>query len=141
MAEAWFKHRLEAQGVTHIRVSSAGLLGIEDAPAAEHAVTVLKDRGVDLSSHKSRGLTGEILTESDLTIVMSLKQLGEIQRRWPGHKGVVHLIRAFEKSPEPESGAPDVEDPMGKDLDAFKDTFKILEPSIEHLLILLRHLS
>ena len=52
-------------------VASAGTAGGGAAPATEHAVSVLADRGVDISTHRSRGLSAAMVGEADLIVAMT----------------------------------------------------------------------
>lgn len=52
-------------------VASAGTAGDGAAPATEHAVSVLADRGVDISTHRSRGLSAAMVGEADLIVAMT----------------------------------------------------------------------
>ena len=139
MAHYWLESRLANSGIPFVTPSSAGLLRIEDAPAAAEAVEVLSRHDVDLTPHRSRGLTRERLYAADLTIVMSLGQLAEIQLRYPSHTGSVFLLRAFEHGSDPQEGAPDLADPVGRSLETFQKTFDVIRPCIEHLMMLLKH--
>ena len=139
MAHYWLESRLASSDLSFVTPSSAGLLRIEDVPAAAEAVEVLANHEVDLTPHRSRGLTRERLFSADLTIVMSLGQLAEIQLRYPSHEGSVFLLRAFEHGSDPQEGAPDLADPVGRSVETFEQTFEIIRPCIEHLLMLLKH--
>ena len=68
MAEAVLRNALRNQG--DITVESAGLGAMVDWPAAEHAVTLMEERGLDISGHRARQLTPELLHEADLILVM-----------------------------------------------------------------------
>ena len=71
MAAAVLQNALGNQrGIT---VESAGLGVMVDHPAAEHAVELLKDRGIDISGHRARQLTPELLRDADLILVMESK--------------------------------------------------------------------
>lgn len=67
MAEGLLRHRLESLDVT---VRSAGML--EDGrPASDHGVAILRERGIDLSSHRSTLVTAELVRSSDLILGMA----------------------------------------------------------------------
>jgi len=57
-------------------VSSAGLL--EDGrPASPHSVTLMAERGLDLTGHASRHMTAEMLLRADLIIGMERRHVRE----------------------------------------------------------------
>jgi len=57
MAAAYLRSRAAHAGLAHVVIDSAGLLGIEGAPAAAHAIAVGRAEGFDLTRHRSRGIT------------------------------------------------------------------------------------
>ena len=71
MAAALFKELLARNGMLdRIQVESAGTWAEEGLPATSLARQVLAERGLDLSDHRSRCLTGELLHPFDLILVM-----------------------------------------------------------------------
>lgn len=69
MAQVLLQHDLEVRGVP-ASVSSAGTLDLRE-PAAVESVAAMADRGLDLTSHRSRVLTEETLAGADLVIGMA----------------------------------------------------------------------
>lgn len=49
-------------------VCSAGILGICDSPAYKECILLAPGYGVDLTMHRSQGLTSEIIAQSDLMV-------------------------------------------------------------------------
>lgn len=72
MAEALAKDFLQKAGRPDVEVESAGLAAYTGEPAAENAVRVMEEIGIDLSGHRSRSLSRYELTETDRFAVMSL---------------------------------------------------------------------
>jgi protein-tyrosine phosphatase len=54
-----------------VRVVSAGIAAGSGMPASPEAVAVLRRRGLDLSKHRSRALSLELLNEADLVLTMT----------------------------------------------------------------------
>lgn len=75
MGEALLADRLAKRGV-EAAVSSAGLV-LHGKPASAHAVSVLADRGIDHSSHRSRVMDVGILESADLVLAMTREHLRE----------------------------------------------------------------
>jgi len=103
MAAEYLRHRAARSGLSHLVVDSAGLLGIEGAPAAAEAIGVLREDGLDLTAHRSKGLRKSDLKTADLVIVMSLDHLDALDELYPGGSGARYLIRAFESGAEPST--------------------------------------
>ena len=57
LAAEYLRHRAVREGLSHVLVDSAGVLGIEGVPAAPLSVEVGRDAGLDLTRHRSRGVT------------------------------------------------------------------------------------
>lgn len=76
MAEAMLRQRLLARGVD-VRVSSAGLL-LDHEPAHPYAVDVLRPLGLDLTHHRSRILSGEVVEAADLVLCMEQRHVREV---------------------------------------------------------------
>jgi protein-tyrosine phosphatase len=98
MAEALLRHRLGALGV-EASVTSAGRLQ-DGLPANEHGVDVLRGRGLDMSSHRSRAATREILSSADLILGMAREHVREAvvaePALWPRTFTLRELVRRGE---------------------------------------------
>ena len=68
MAEALLRNALRGQ--KGFSVESAGLGALVDEPASEHAVALMSERGIDISSHRARQLQPELVNKADLILVM-----------------------------------------------------------------------
>jgi protein-tyrosine-phosphatase len=131
LAAEYLRYRAVREGLSHVVVDSAGILGIEGAPAAPLSVEVAKEAGLDLTRHRSRGLTIADARTSDLVLAMTLTQLETLARRL--------LLRAFENSPDPRGGAPELDDPVAGPIEGYKEAFAIIRKCIDHLVLHLRH--
>jgi protein-tyrosine-phosphatase len=139
MAAEYLRQRAVREGLSHLLVDSAGVLGIEGVKAAAHAVAVVREAGLDLTRHRSRGVTVADMRTADLVIAMSLTQLETLARRFaPGHQRRL-LLRAFEASPLPSGGAPELDDPFTGPIEGYRKTFVIIRTCVDHLILHLRH--
>jgi protein-tyrosine phosphatase len=139
MAAEYLRHRAAGSGLSHVVVDSAGLLGIEGAPAAPEAVQVLREDGLDLTPHRSRGVRGSDLRTADVVIAMSLDHLDALEELFPDGADSRYLLRAFESGPEPTGGAPELVDPIGTDLETFRRQYEQIKVCVDHLVLHLRH--
>ncbi len=138
MVAEFLRHRAAREGPRPLVVESAGLLGIEGEPASPEAVDVLRAEGVDLSGHRSRGLGDLDLRSSNLVVVMTRAHAEEIERRFHGLAPRVELLRAFEHGVEPDPEALDLDDPIGRPEEAYRECFRTIRPCVHHLLLHLR---
>lgn len=79
MAKGLFEHLLAEQGIADITCDSAGLFAADGEPAAENAIVACRELGVDLSAHRSRRLTKELLQSADLFVVMMPNHAGALK--------------------------------------------------------------
>ena len=68
MAEALLRHALSEK--EEFVVESAGLGALVGYAASEHAVALMSERGIDISSHRARQLHPELVNKADLILVM-----------------------------------------------------------------------
>ena len=138
MAEGILKKMLEDKGAGNLEVTSAGTHGLPNAPASLFAIQVVGERGVDLSRHRSRRLTPEMIKQADLILAMSPEHLGYMKRieGTAGHKA--YLLKAFPRE-DPASnkgsdgGVLSIEDPIGGRPEDYERSFKEIEKEIERI--------
>lgn len=129
MAEAIARSIAEARGVTDVAVSSAGTSAWDGAPASDGALLVAMEHGLDLSTHRSRVLSKELVGAAQLILVMGPHHLERVAAL--GGKERAHLLTDF--ASRGANTAP-VGDPFGGDLDAYRATFTELKAAIELVL-------
>lgn len=141
MAAEYLRIRASHQRLTHLVVQSGGLLGLEGLPAAAEAIVVAREQGLDLTSHRSRGIRAADVAGADVVLGMTLRHLEELERRFPAGASRRYLLRAFEAAPTPSPGAGEIADPMGEPIDAFRATFATVRTCVDHLVLHLKHLA
>ncbi len=98
MAESLLRHRLSGIGVD-ARVSSAGLLR-PDQPASAHGIDILRERSLDMTAHRSRTMTRDLLRSSDLVLAMAREHVREAvvldPSLWPRTFTLKELVRRGE---------------------------------------------
>jgi len=90
MAEALLRHVLREQ--EEITVESAGLGALVGHSASEHAVDLLAERGIDISSHRARQLTPEMVGIADLVLVMESRHKKSIETADAAVRGKVFRL-------------------------------------------------
>ena len=139
MAAEYLRHRAVREGLSHLLVDSAGVLGIEGAPTAPLSVEIARKAGLDLTRHRSRGVTIADMRTADLVVAMTLTQLETLARRYPAGGQRRLLLRAFEDGPTPRGGAPELDDPVAGPIEGYREAFAIMRTCIDHLVLHLRH--
>ncbi len=99
---------------------SAGIFAKDNSPASENAVIAMKNMGIDISEHKARQITKQLINEVDFIVPMTDNHLYTLLQA-----GVdKNKIKLF-STPVP--------DPFGQSLKAYEQTAKILKENIQKL--------
>jgi len=126
MAEGLIQARLAAEDrLGQVSVSSVGTWARPDCPATDKAVITLAERDIDISSHRSREVSAEILAEADLILVMTRGHQEAILAEFPEVDGRIHRFSHLDR------GAWDVVDPVSQPLASYQATARELERLIE----------
>lgn len=87
--------KMSAQHDLGLSISSAGVHAMVDEPAQPHSLTVAEENGIDITSHRARQLTTEIINAHDLVLVTDKTVLKILTRQHPHAMGKVKLIGHF----------------------------------------------
>ena len=120
MAEGGLRVLLEGRNIDSIDVGSAGTAAGPGSPATHYAQEAAKTWSADISGHRSRPITRELLEESDLILVMTPGHYHDVMTVYPDAAEYTYLIKKF---PEPGEEGEGVADPIGGSLDMYNQTF------------------
>ena len=126
LAEALLRRALAERGVEGVVAASAGTGAWDGAPASEGAYLVGLENGLDLSGHRARLLTREMVRGADVILTMSAQHRSRVESLGGGDR--VHTLVEYAGSGSHDG---DVSDPYGSDLEAYRVTFRQLEELIE----------
>lgn len=105
--------RLEEAGY---RVGSAGVYAAGQSPASELAVEAMRKQGIDLTPHRSRPLTQELINEADVIYCMTSSHRRAVLDIDPSAQAKVRLLD--------EAG--EIEDPLGTDATMYQRTAEMI---------------
>lgn len=125
MAEGLLRAALAARGLDQVTVSSAGTGAWDGAPVSEGSYLVGLEQGLDLSQHRARLLTRDMVKEADLILVMSGHHLARVTEL--GGEEKAHLLGTYAGRDETQA---EVSDPYGADLSTYRTTFSELHDLI-----------
>lgn len=125
IAEALARHVAVERGLTNLVAESAGTNAEAGRPASDGAVLVALERDLDLTGHRARQLTPEIVAGADLILVMGPHHQERVEAL--GGTGKTHLLKAFSSR-----GSDDrpINDPFGADLSVYRATVDELDTDI-----------
>lgn len=110
-----------------VEIKSAGTAAMDGLPASENAQTVVKEFGGDLSNHKTKYLTKELMDEADLILVMEFKHYESVLELAPEAAIKTFLLKEYKRRTKYN----EVSDPVGKNLEAYRNTALEMYPSLK----------
>ena len=113
--------RIDELGAMGYIISSAGIIGTSGLPASEEAVRACAGKGVDISAHRNRGLSRELIDESDLVYAMEQVHLKRVVALRPDAAGKCLLLAE-------DSGIPD---PMGHPQGVYDHCAGVIERAVK----------
>ena len=117
------------RGLGDVVVESAGTGAFEGSSASDGALLVAMEHGGDLTPHRSRALTREVVEGSDLVLAMGERHLTRVEDL--GGRGKSWLLTDYASH---GGVARSVSDPFGGDLATYRATYDELEREIRRAL-------
>ncbi len=108
MGEYFLQKALADKGVDDILCESAGTMAIDGGPAIGTAVDLMAEYSIDMRSHRSRGLTAQMLEEAEMIICMELGHLNYCLKIAPHCSEKMHLLGNYI-----DDGEKEIDDPIG----------------------------
>ena len=121
LAEGLMKKLLAEKGVEGVEVSSAGTAAFDGDSVSYYAAKVLLSRGIDISMHRSRVMTREMISQSDYIITMTEAQKSAVAAYC--NKNNLYCIKDF--------AGYDISDPFGSDEESYERCAEQIEKALE----------
>ena len=118
---------LEEAGRDDVIVESAGTNAWDGSPASDGSILIGVERNLDLSQHRARRLTAEMIEAADLVLVMSHEHLARVREL--DSTANVYLLGGYGVS-SPRV----IPDPFGGELDDYRATADDLEQELKGIL-------
>jgi protein-tyrosine-phosphatase len=104
---------------------SAGTWALDNEPASKLAVKVMAERQIDLTQHRGRTVTPELIEQSAAVIVMTHNHHEALAAEFPLHRTKMHLMS------ELGNRSFDIADPYGGTLEEYQNCAKELEELLD----------
>lgn len=128
MAERYARDRL-SEARANVEVGSAGFVEREGRQSPEDAIEAAAAHDVDLSDHRSRLLTSEMLAGSDVVFVMDVRNYRDLARSFgPIEAGVFFLGSLLDRD-----GHFEIPDPQGRGHEAFVRAYDDVAAAVDEL--------
>ncbi len=128
MAAALLKEMAEEKGLD-IEVDSAGIFAFSGDSASREAVEVLRKKQIDISDHRSKLVTDNLLEEADLVLTMTYSHKETLLFKHPFVSRKIYTLKEYAYGL-----AEDVHDPYGRGLKAYKEVGNELREVLEKVL-------
>ena len=137
MAYGLLRAYLQEQGLDQaIVVETAGTHALVNEPPSAPGQKILAERGIDISHHRARQVTPQLLRDADVVLVMEEAHRRSLFYLAPQHLGKILLLSELVGEHQ------DVEDPYGQPEEMYRKTAALLDRYIrEGFPTLLKHLG
>ena len=126
MAEGLLQAKLKREKRDgELRAESAGVWTDDGNRATDLAIQVMAGRDIDMSGHRSRVVTEDMVRDAALILTMTRSHAEAIRAEFPTYRAKVYLLS------EMVGDAWDVEDPVGGTLQQYEMTAQDIENVIE----------
>jgi protein-tyrosine-phosphatase len=123
LAEVLFRELTKERG--DYEVCSAGVGAISGHPASRHSQELARQRGLDLSGHRSQAVTIDLVDDATHIFAMSRGHLADLLDRYPDAEDKMYLVSEF--AADDELRGRDLSDPFGGGLEDYRTTLSHLE--------------
>ena len=113
-AEGILKEMFAKEGL-EIHVHSAGTEAFSGRQGSPRVLRLLNDEGIDLSAHRTRKITREIIEEAGIIFVMEKAHRKAILALAPEREAGIFLLSQFYSRPEILPMGTEIPDPIGMD--------------------------
>lgn len=115
MAVGFLKEMLkEKRG---IRIDSCGTIFSSFGGPTPQTIKIMKEHGIDISSHKTKSLSKDLIDEADLILVMERKHRERIRELNPEAENRTFLLKEFAG----DKGNLEIRDPIGLSDEVYRE--------------------
>jgi tRNA threonylcarbamoyl adenosine modification protein (Sua5/YciO/YrdC/YwlC family) len=130
MAEYLLKKYLADAGRRDVDVISAGTFAFLGMMPTRETQMLVSGLGYDASSHRAQRATEDLVRASDLILAMERKHEEELMRLFPSEAGRIHLLGEYVGL---QSFGVEIEDPIGRPEEFYRDCFLKIQDAVQKL--------
>jgi protein-tyrosine-phosphatase len=116
-----------------IYVLSAGVGAVEGMTATFETKSILRNAGMEITGHRARRLTAEMVQQAELIFVMEHGHTEAIVRKFPAVKDKVHMLRTFGLQQTADVPNATIMDPIGKPLEVYEVCYETVKAAVERV--------
>ncbi len=103
-----------------VTIGSAGIAAPQGRPATQPAIAIAREMGLDITAHRARQLTSDMINAADLILVMEHKHREWITQQVPAAEPKIRLLGKNGEIP----------DPIGRSIDFYRQTANLLKAGV-----------
>ncbi len=123
MAEGFFR-MLDGENRLGLIGASAGTFTVEGMPASRNAIIAAHELGAEISIHRSKILTKEMVDEAQYVVCMTMAHLERVQAEFPEASSKLSTLSNR-----------DIQDPFGGNLECYREAAKEIYDAVEQLIV------
>ena len=129
VAEYLLRDELNRLHISNIAVGSAGLLDLGGRPADPDMIAIGREHAVDLTAHRSRQISLEMIADADIVFVMETRQKEDLTKLMPKYGDKILLFSLFDYN----NNGLNIDDPIGKNRQMYSYCFSRLNTLTQKL--------
>lgn len=132
MAEAFFR-KATADRPDEFAVHSAGISALDGYQATKETMEVMVEHGLDVSDHRSRRLTEEMVREAEQIFVMERVHKEWVLRLVPEADRKTHLLAEFASKGSQNRREIDIPDPIRMSDHFYKNVADVIDDCVKNV--------
>jgi len=128
MAAGFLREMLKEK--KELRIDSRGTIFSSFSGPTPQAIKIMKGYGIDISSHKTKSLSKDLIDEADLILVMERKHRERVQELSPEAKNKTFLLKEF----APDKENLEIRDPIGLSDEVYKEVAEEIKSALQKAL-------
>lgn len=128
MAAGFLREMLKGRG--GIRIDSCGTIFSSFSGPTPQAIKIMESYGIDISPHKAKSLSKDLIDEADLILVMEKKHRERVRELNPEAKDKTFLLKEF----APDKENLEIRDPIGLSDEVYKEVAEEIKGTLEKAL-------
>lgn len=127
LAKKWLS--LKAPTRTDIEFMSAGIAAFPGSPASAQSIDVMRLTGIDLTGHRAKQISADLVAESDLILTMTKGHQHALSEMYPEAVGKIYTLGEFAYNREVN-----IPDPFGQPTEVYAECAGEIGKSLEKAL-------
>lgn len=122
MAEGFFKN-MGGEQKTGLKAQSAGIFTQDGLSSSQNAMVATKELGIDISNHKSKQITKDMLNDAKYIVCMTGAHYDKIVDMCPQVEDKVFTLAQT-----------DISDPFGSDIQTYRDCAMQIKEAVQSII-------